>query len=126
MITIKKGNTETIVLTLTEKQTLVNPNYLFVFKSRMPEQIVSFVLLNAADTSLYKYRYNQFSLVVNNYFSNSPHGEWRYYIYEQASATNKDETKTGGLLEEGIMRLNEAEAYSYVSYNVETEFITHG
>ncbi len=126
MITIKKGNTETIVLTLTEKQTLVNPNYLFVFKSRMPEQIVSFVLLNAADTSLYKYRYNQFSLVVNNYFSNSPQGEWRYYIYEQSSATNKDETKTGGLLEEGIMRLNEAEAFSYVSYNVETEFITHG
>jgi hypothetical protein len=126
MITIKKGNTETIVLTLTEKQTLVNPNYLFVFKSRMPEQIVSFVLLNAADTSLYKYRYNQFSIVVNNYFSNSPQGEWRYYIYEQASATNRDETKTGVLLEEGIMRLNEAEAFSYVSYNVETEFITHG
>ena len=126
MITIKKGNTETIVLTLTEKQTLVNPNYLFVFKSRMPEQVVSFVLLNAADTSLYKYRYNQFSLIVNNYFSNSPQGEWRYYIYEQASATNKDEAKTGGLLEEGIMRLNEAEAFSYVSYNVETEFITHG
>jgi hypothetical protein len=126
MITIKKGNSETIVLTLTEKQTLFNPNYLFVFKSRMPEQVVSFVLLNAADTSLYKYRYNQFSLVVNNYFSNSPQGEWRYYIYEQASATNRDETKTGGLLEEGIMRLNEAEAFSYVSYNVETEFITHG
>jgi hypothetical protein len=126
MITIKKGNTETIVLTLTEKQTLASPNYLFVFKSRMPEQIVSFVLLNAADTSAYKYRYNQFSLVVNNCFSNSPQGEWRYYIYEQASATNKDEAKTGGLLEEGIMRLNEAEAFSYVSYNVETEFITHG
>jgi hypothetical protein len=126
MITLKKGNTEIVVLTLTEKQTLASPNYLFVFKSRMPEQVVSFVLLNAADTSLYKYRYNQFSLVVNNYFSNSPQGEWRYYIYEQTSATNKDETKTGGLLEEGIMRLNEAEAFSYVSYNVETEFITHG
>jgi hypothetical protein len=92
----------------------------------MPEQVVSFVLLYAADTSLYKYRYNQFSLVVNNYFSNSPQGEWRYYIYEQSSATNRDETKTGGLLEEGIMRLNEAEAFGYVSYNVETEFITHG
>lgn len=92
----------------------------------MPEQVVSFVLLNAADTSLYKYRYNQFSLVVNNYFSNSPQGEWRYYIYEQSSATNRDETKTRGLLEEGIMRLNEAEAFGYVSYNVETEFITHG
>ena len=92
----------------------------------MPEQVVSFVLLNAADTSLYKYRYNQFSLVVNNYFSNSPQGEWRYYIYEQTSATNRDETKTGGLLEEGIMRLNEAEAFEYVSYQPETEFITHG
>jgi hypothetical protein len=126
MITIKKGNTETIVLTLTEKQTLASPNYLFVFKSRMPEQIVSFVLLNAADTSLYKYRYNQFSIVVNNYFSNSPQGEWRYYIYEQASATNKDEAKAGGLLEEGIMRLNEAEVFEYVSYQPETEFITHG
>jgi hypothetical protein len=126
MITLKKGNTEIVVLTLTEKQTLASPNYLLVFKSRMPEQVVSFVLLNAADTSLYKYRYNQFSLVVNNYFSNSPQGEWRYYIYEQTSATNKDETKTGGLLEEGIMRLNEAEAFEYVSYQTETEFITHG
>ena len=126
MITIKKGNTETIILTLTEKQTLATPNYLFVFKSRMPEQVVSFVLRNAADLSAYKYRYNQFSLVVNNYFSNSPSGEWRYYIYEQASTTNKDETKTGGLLEEGIMRLNEAEAFGYVSYETETEFVTHG
>lgn len=92
----------------------------------MPEQVVKFVLLNAADTSLYKYRYNQFSIAVNNYFSNAPSGEWRYYIYEQTSATNKDETKATGLLEEGIMRLNEAEAFDYVTHNVETEFITHG
>lgn len=124
MITLTQGNTETVVLTLTEKQTLSTPNYLFVFVSRMPEQVVKFVKLNNTDTSAYKYRYNQFSVIVNNYFSNSPAGEWKYFVYEQASATNKDETKATGLLEEGIMRLNNAEAFEYVQHEIETEYIT--
>lgn len=90
----------------------------------MPEQVVKFVKLNNTDTSLYKYRYNQFSVVVNTYFSNSPAGEWKYFIYEQTSATNKDETKATGLLEEGIMRLNESEDFTYVQHEIETEYIT--
>lgn len=105
MIHFTKSSTSTIVLTLTEKQTLTSPNYLFWFKSRGTNQEVKFVILNAADQSPHKDRYNQFDIVVNTHFGSSPEGDWEYKIYEQASTTNLDPTLATSLLETGIMRL---------------------
>ena len=112
MIHLTKSETNTIVMTLTEKQLLTNPNYLFVFTNRSSNNIVKFVVLNASDTSLYKDRYNEFSIVTNTNFASALEGQYTYEVYEQASTTN---TNITGLnkLETGIMWLSG----STLSYN---------
>jgi hypothetical protein len=112
MVHLTKGETNTIVMTLTEKELLTSPNYLFVFTNRSSNEVVKFVKLNNTDISLYKDRYNEFSIVTNTYFSTALEGQYTYEIYEQASTSN---TNPSGLnkLETGIMWLSG----STLSYN---------
>lgn len=107
MIHFTKSTNSGIILTLTEKQTLTSPNYLFWFKSRGTNQEVKFVVLNASDLSPHKDRYNEFSIAVNTYFGSSPEGDWEYKIYEQTSTSNLNPALATGLLEVGIMRLSD-------------------
>jgi hypothetical protein len=104
MIRLTKGQTQNIILTLTEKQLLTNPNYLFVFTNRSSNTEVKFVRLNNTDISQYKERYNEFSIVTNTNFGSSLNGQYDYQVYEQASTTN---TNPAGLnmIESGIMEL---------------------
>ena len=104
MIRFTKGQTQNIILTLTEKQLLTNPNYLFVFTDRSANTEVKFVKLNATDLSLYKDRYNEFSIVTNTNFGSSLNGQYVYQVYEQASTSNTNPTGLN-LLETGIMEL---------------------
>ena len=115
MIHLTKGQTNSIILTLTEKQLLTNPNYLFVFTNRSSNLQVKFVQLNAADISLYKDRYNEFSIVTNTYFGSSLNGQYVYSIYEQTSTSN---TNPAGLnlLETGILELDDT-GISYTQYS---------
>ena len=104
MINLTKTATQNIYLTLTEKQLLTAPNYLFRFINRSSNLEVKFVLLNATDTSLFKDRYNKFSIVTDTYFSTSVNGMYVYEVYEQAgTGTNI----TGlNMVESGIMMLD--------------------
>lgn len=123
MIYLTKGATSQIILTLKEKQTLSAPNYLFVFTHRGSNIEVKFVLLNNADTSAFKDRFNQFSIVTNTYFNNQDSGEWEYEIYEQTSPTNTNPTNATGLLETGIMRLSESTSFTYTKHQPNNTFI---
>jgi hypothetical protein len=120
MIHLTKGQTNTIILTLTEKQLLINPNYLFVFTNRSTNNVIKFVVLNTSDLSLYKDRYNEFSIVTNTSFSSALEGQYTYEVYEQASSSN---TNITGLnkLETGIMWLSG----STVTYNQYTTTDTY-
>lgn len=124
MIHLTKGNTETVYLTLKEKQTLAAPNFLFRFVHRATNVEVKFVKLYASDVSNYKDRFDQFSIVVNTHFANSESGQWDYYIYEQTSTTNTNPANATGLLEEGIMQLNDATSFTYTKHNPNNTFIT--
>ena len=104
MVYLTKGETNKMILTLTEKQLLTSPNYLFVFTNRSSNCVIKFVQLNATDLSLYKDRYNEFSITTNTYFKNQLEGQYTYEIYEQASTTNTDVTNLNKL-ETGIMWL---------------------
>lgn len=106
MLVLNKGVTSTIVVTLTEKQLLTNPNYLFIFTGRTTNTDLAFVLLNAADISLYKDRYNKFSL-AHTLFTNEKIQDYTYNIYEQASTSNLNPTGLT-LLETGIMQLKQS------------------
>ena len=105
MIHLTKGETNTIIITLTEKQLLIDPNYLFVFTNRSSNNIIKFVVLNTSDLSLYKDRYNEFSIVTNNNFSTALEGQYSYEVYEQASSSNLNPTGLNKL-ETGIMWLS--------------------
>lgn len=104
MIRLTKGQTQSIILTLTEKQLLINPNYLFVFTNRSSNTEVKFVQLNNTDISQYKDRYNEFSIVTNTNFATALNGQYDYEVYEQTSTSN---TNPAGLnmVESGIMEL---------------------
>jgi hypothetical protein len=123
MIYLTKGSTSQIILTLKEKQTLSAPNYLFVFTHRGSNIEVKFVILNAADTSGFKDRFNQFSIVTNTYFGTQDSGEWEYQIYEQTSTTNTNPANATGLVETGIMRLNESTSFTYTKHQPNNTFI---
>jgi len=112
MIHLTKSQTNTIVMTLTEKQLLTNPNYLFVFTNRSSNNVIKFVVLNASDVSLYKDRYNEFNIVTNTNFSSALEGQYTYEVYEQTSTSNLNITGLNKL-ETGIMWLSG----STLSYN---------
>lgn len=123
MIYLTKGATSQIILTLKEKQTLSAPNYLFVFTHRGSNIEVKFVILNAADTSAFKDRFNQFSIVTNTYFGSQDSGEWEYQIYEQTSTTNTNPANATGIVETGIMRLSESTSFTYTKHQPNNTFI---
>ena len=123
MIYIRKGHTDQVIVTLTEKQTLSVPNYLFYFKQRSSNDVVAFVILNAADLSQYKDRYNKFSINGVTHFSSKLAGEWEYMIYEQSSTTNVNPALATGLLETGIMRLSDTDSFSFTEYSTNNTYI---
>lgn len=123
MIYLVRDFNSQVVLTLKEKQLLTNPNYLFRFVHRSLNTEVKFIALNSADTSAYKDRFNQFTFTTNAYFANAEAGEWEYYIYEQASATNLNPAGLN-LLETGIMRLSDNSTFSFTTYQTSNTFIT--
>jgi hypothetical protein len=122
MIHLTKGNTDRVILTLTEKCQLTSPNYLFVFTSREDQTIVKFVILNNADLSTSKVRFNQFNIVTNTYFANSKSGEFEYQIYEQTSSSNLDPTQASGLVEVGQMSLSDGSNFAFTQRNTTNTF----
>jgi hypothetical protein len=121
MLKLIKGQTSTIICTLTEKQTILDANYLFVFKNRSTNDVVSFVLVNGADISTNRERWNEFQVVVNNYFENENEGWYAYDVYEQESTTN---TNTTGLnkIESGLMFLDDNTSVNYTQYSQNVNF----
>ena len=106
MLVINKGVNSIIVVTLTEKQLLTAPNYLFVFTGRTTNTQVKFVILNALDLSIAKNRYNRF-LIDEDLFATAKIQDYIYNIYEQSSVENLDPTGLN-LLETGLMRLTQS------------------
>jgi hypothetical protein len=120
VIRLTKGQTQNIILTLTEKQLLTSPNYLFIFENRSTNTDIKFVKLNNTDISAYKERYNELTIVVNTYFNTALNGQYTYTIYEQTSTTNTDPTGLN-LLESGIMEL-EGTTISFTEYETTSTF----
>lgn len=122
MIYLTKGQTSDVIVTLTEKQTLSAPNYLFYFINRSDNDTVAFVKLNNTDTSAYKDRFNKFSINASTYFNNTLAGEWTYYIYEQASTSNVNPDLATSLLETGILRLDDSTTFEFTEYETNNTF----
>ena len=102
-------------MTLTEKQLLTNPNYLFVFTNRSANTEIKFVRLNNTDLSQYKDMYNEFSFVTNTNFSTALNGQYDYVVYEQTSTSNLNPAGLNAL-ESGIMELV-GTPFEFTEYN---------
>lgn len=111
MINLRKGNTETVYFTGTEKATLTAPYFLFVFTNRSTNDQVKVMATNTSTTA----RYDKFSLAVNTYFSNSTEGFWEYAVREKAVDT--DQTETGTIVETGYMVLRPAADFAPTEYS---------
>lgn len=122
MFKLTKGSTSTVICTLTEKTTISEANYLFVFTSRATNEVVKFVVLNTADISTNPVRWNEFNIVVNTYFANKQVGWWEYQIFEQASTTNTNVLLAGALIEKGLMYLTDSSQTTYTQYSQDINF----
>lgn len=121
MLKFVKGTTSVLICTLAEKQTIEDANYLLVFTSRATNDQVKFVITNNFDQSTNKERWNEFNIVVNTYFSDYGESWWKYEIYEQTSTTNLNPAGLG-LLESGLMFLDDNTTMSYAQYSQEVKF----
>jgi hypothetical protein len=125
MIWIIQGEANIIAVTLTEKCTLENPEFLFRLVNDETHKEYTFI---AEDTSGYIARYNRFTItetadpdLLNGEVYLPDTGFYHYYIYEQSSSTNLDYTLAVGLVETGKCRVpgGSADIVSYVPASAE-------
>jgi hypothetical protein len=114
---INRGASNTLVFTLSEKQTLTSPYFLFRFINKITNESNTCI---ASDTSSYTYRYNQFVITESGSENRTagtlelrPTGEWIYEVYEQSSASNLDFAAAGSLLETGMVRVIGTDTTNY-------------
>jgi hypothetical protein len=121
MINLTKGLTQTIYFTATEKATISNPYFLFVFIHRVTGDVVKLMATNQSITG----RYDSFAFTVNNYFNLKEEGFWGYTIHQKVSSS--DLTVSGLVLEEGYMFLNPATPFEPTKYEEQNNnFVTYG
>lgn len=109
MFTIIQANENEIICTLTERQTLNNPHFLFIFRNEQSKIIAACI---AEDSSEFTERYNKF-IIIEKTSPDNLNGEVRlkdtgfydYDIYEQNSAANLDPALADNFLETGKMKV---------------------
>lgn len=107
---IQKGIDNIVVLTLTEKSTLLNPEYLIEFTNNLTGDKTSKVIA-VTDISDYVESYNKFIItesntedLQNSIVYLSPIGKWSYTVYEMESSSprNMNIADAVGIVETGI------------------------
>jgi hypothetical protein len=108
VITITIGQENEVWLTVAEKTTITNPNYLFVFKSDMTKKEVIFIApyVNKAEYSVFEIEEASSNLnFLQGKIKLTPSGFWTYEVYQQTSSTNLVPTSAQGLVEVGKVQV---------------------
>lgn len=119
MILINKNSINNIVVTTTEKVTLVNPYYLFSFESNADKSTTNFICVDSSSATT---RYNLFSIIETGSTSinltastvNLIEGWYNYTIYEQTSDTNLYISGTTNSVESGLALVSGSSQYNYI------------
>lgn len=106
MILLNKGQSNTIVVTLTELKNELLPDYwLFVFSLDQAQGDEEYTYrIQLTDTSTSTNRYNLFTLVEGTDITFDLEGDYKYQVYQMPDNLSTDETE-GELVETGKMRL---------------------
>lgn len=123
MLQFKQDDTSAeMILTLTEKVTLTDPYYLFVFTHVTTKDVVAFVKSVADDESGFQSRYNKFTIDPSTVFEDKLPGEWHYKVYEQEDAENTDVTLAGDEIECGKLMLLPVNEFEFSKYDSPTTY----
>ena len=123
MIQITKNSTNTVVLSLSEKTTLVAAKYLFEFIKDQDNTTIYFI---AADISVNPKMYNEFAIGENVVqipligIVSLSLGFWKYKVREQLSTTNLNPLLSGAIVENGKVKVSEVRDVAPVFENVTT------
>lgn len=122
MITINKGATNSIYLTLIEKTTLENAVYLFSFKNDFTHQQKHF-LCPTSTIDIYtvaEIEETETEDLLTGRVELSPTGFWTYVIREQESTTNLDPDQSGDIVETGKVQVIGTASVNYTYQNENT------
>lgn len=101
MLVLEKLTSKSWYLTLSEKVTISNPYFLFVFTNRTTSVETAIIL---TDVSTHTERYNQFDVTEGSTFTLDA-GEYEYQVYAQTSSTNTNPSLSNELVESGVLKV---------------------
>lgn len=111
MIRLDKKDIKPVYLTLTEKVSLSDPAFLFLFKNEQSNEEKYFIAQDVA-TEEQKERFNKFNIsisaaedLLNGIIDLKLDGFYSYEVREQVSSTNLDPNESGAIVETGIVKV---------------------
>lgn len=110
MIVINRGQDNEFVLTLNDRVTISNPEFLMALYGKSQQPLIKFFLTDESSSD----RYNEFSLVEGT-DATIPAGQYTYRVYQKANRDDEDIPTSDNLVEEGILK-------SVGSGNIEVEY----
>lgn len=130
MILINENTSNTVILTLSEKTTLTNVNYLFEVYNDMTNIYKYFI---AQDISTNKLRYNEF--IITETITEFPllgqinlitEGFYKYNVYEQASPSNLNPLLALNLIDKGKLKFVKASTSNVVYTGNQINYVEYG
>jgi hypothetical protein len=120
MLQIQRNQASTLIVTVTEMQTLPAPFWLFEFTHQQSFESVTCILDNISTGIA---RYDEFVITDGVDVVFPYNGDYTYRIYEQDSDTNLDPIQAHRLCEEGLAHVYEdptdnIEYYTEIIHNI--------
>ena len=126
MLKVTRGQSNSVVFTLTEKTTLSSPYFLVVFNNLATNELVYAI---CPDTSTRTTRYNLLTIIESN--TSIPlsgqvklvEGIYQYKVYEQTSSSNLDPSLSTSLVETGLLKSTTTATSSFIDNTYTEEFV---
>ena len=126
MLKVTRGQSNSVVFTLTEKTTLSSPYFLVVFNNLATNELVYAI---CPDTSTQTTRYNLLTIIESN--TSIPlsgqvklvEGIYQYKVYEQTSSSNLDPSLSTSLVETGLLKSTTTATSSFIDNTYTEEFV---
>ncbi len=129
----KSSQNKDIDLTLVEKTTISNPNYLFEFINNLTGVKYYQIFTDVSVAGVARDRTNLFNIEVIDAGAGANKiilgnvGLYKYNIYQQVSSSNLNPANADGFVQEGELRLidDEDDTSIYITHETEITYVAH-